>query len=124
MQQRKTAATHPGSVSYAEMGAVTRLIFQRATVLRLNGTRWRVLAAVVALTATFSKYYDSTFVARIAQMADLDRTDRTLKVTKKTLRYLASVGLIVYEPAERDGQRTLIGLPERLSNSVSHGGRS
>jgi hypothetical protein len=94
------------------VGEVTRDVLERAarSLPRLNGTQWRVLSAVVGLTATYSKLLDSTYVAKIAELADLDAKDLTLKNTKRSLKMLVERGLIEYDPANKHGERTLIGL--------------
>jgi hypothetical protein len=100
-----------------------RLIFQRATALRVNGTQWRVLTAVLALTATYSKQFDETYVARIAELADLDHDDPSLKRTKRALKVLSQQNLIIYRPAVRHGQGTVIGLPPKEKLSLAGGSR-
>ena len=81
-----------------------------ATTLQLNGTDWKVLATVLSLTATWSKFYDRTYSAIVAEKAHLDP-----KRARKTLRKLASLGLITYEPAKRNGEMSLIGFPTKLT---------
>jgi hypothetical protein len=99
-----------GSISYKQAGAITRLTNSRARHARLNGTNWRVLTAITDLTASYSKPFDRTYVALIAEMAGLDRTDPNLKRTKRSLKTLASLGLITYEPGRRNHQPSLFGL--------------
>lgn len=99
-----------GSIAYKEAGAATRLAFQRATRLRIKQSEWRVLAAVIGLTLSRSKYYDRTYVAQIAEHAGLDRTDHTLKCTKKALKSLRELRIISYDPATKHGEMTVVGV--------------
>jgi phage replication O-like protein O len=108
-----------GSITYKLAGAMTRLVLSRAITARLNGTEWRVLAAVITLTGTYSKPYDRTYVAQIAELAQLDKTDPALKRTKRTLRSLARRNLITYDPSQRDGQKSLIGLGDPALGSAT-----
>jgi hypothetical protein len=99
-----------GSLRYRDAGLHLRQVIARATRARLNGTQWRVLGAVVSSTLSYSKRYDRTFVARIAEMADLDRKDPRSTETRRALRHLAKTELISYEPGRKDGAKTLIGI--------------
>jgi hypothetical protein len=99
-----------GSVPFAEVGRTLRVVLGGATAARLSGTHWRVLAAVVTLTASYSKTTDRTYVAKIADLAELDATDPKLKRTKRALKHLASKGLIRYEPARKHGDQTTISI--------------
>jgi RIO-like serine/threonine protein kinase len=104
-----------GTVSYKEAGAALRAVVAAATRLGITRTEWRVLAAVLVATTSYSKHYDSTYVAAIADLAQLDQKDHTKKRTKRALKRLAELRLITYEPAEKHGQRTLIGLPSWIA---------
>lgn len=68
---------------------------------------------VIELTATWSKLFDRTYTAAIAEKAGIDRADHTNKQTKGALRALAEKGLIYYDPATAHGQMSLVGLALR-----------
>lgn len=107
--ERTPARIEAATLGYKEAGALLRLATSRGTRDRINGTEWRVLCAVMALTVSRSKAYDRVYVAQIAEMADLDRRDPTLKRTKRALKRLAALRILVYEPARRDRERSLVG---------------
>ena len=103
-----------GSTPYMEAGAALRRSAERAAKKknpRLNGSDHRVLLVVHSQTASYSKLSDFTSVAQIAKLADLDHRDPQFKETKKSLKKLHEAGAIVWQPARKHGQRSLVSLP-------------
>jgi hypothetical protein len=115
--------TKAGSINYREAGQHLRLILARATRARLNGSQWRVLAAVMSLTVSYSKAYDRTYVARIAELAELDRKDPRWTETRRALKHLAQAGVISYDPAARNRMKSLVGVPPSYSLESIVGGQ-
>lgn len=81
----------------------------------LRPRTWRVLAAVLSLTSTWTRLEDHVPHGQIAQAAGLDKpSDR--RAVARELRELADRGLIVYRPGtSRPGEprtSSVVGLPQ------------
>lgn len=108
--------------SYVEVGAATRALITAATSADppLGKGEWRVVAAVIHATSTWSRFHDRILLSDLGAIAHLGK-DRL----GKNLKSLASRGLIVYEPGRGyrgGGTASLVGLP-CLPNDSATGGR-
>jgi hypothetical protein len=108
-------------VTYVEAGAAMRLAFERASTVgeargksRLNGSDWRVLAAVVALTASYSKLEDTVYTGIVARMAGFrgPNEDTNARRARRILKKLASLGIIEYEPSRKLREPSIVRLPK------------
>lgn len=102
--QTAAAGSSRFRVPYAVAGAAGRDVLQLAASLsgsdRLNATEWRVLAAVVAHTALFSRLEDKLAHRTIAEWIGLELTAANGRRVKRALRRLADLGLVSYRPGE------------------------
>lgn len=100
-------------VSYRDAGAATRQALQRAANAspRLNGTDYRTLGAVLALTTTYSKLEAETYLAGISSLACLNVEDR--RRVAKSLKVLRGHGIIEYSPRMHRAKDvwTVVGIP-------------
>jgi hypothetical protein len=83
-----------------------RVSMAMATDAKLNGTEWRVYAAVLTLTGTWSKLSDYCYTEQVAALANVPP-----KKTREILGKLGRLRIIVYRPARGRHRRSLIGLP-------------
>lgn len=92
--------------SYARVGAAIRLAHERAVAAGdLTGRDWKVLSAVIALVASWSRLRDRIAVCQISQAAGVDERN-----TKRALARLRDRGIITRgESAGRRAAET--GLP-------------
>lgn len=86
-----------------------RCAFARASQVRLVQSEWRVLAAVVALTASWSKLEDEAFVAQIAATAKVGQS-----TCRRALKRLNELGIIAYSGRRGPGQKPLVSLSVQL----------
>jgi hypothetical protein len=102
-----------------------RLAIQRANTFsllpkghpdRVTERDLRVLHGVLFLTASYSKLTDRTFVNQIAHAAGVPDPDNT----RKSLRKLARLGVIVWKPGRGAGKSSLVGLPASEESRVAH----
>jgi len=95
-----------GRCSYVEVGAAVRQAHERAAAATgLTGRDWRVLSAIVALVASYSRLVDRLTAAQVADAAGCDPRD-----ARKSLARLRDLGIIVRE--ESRGRRPAVtGLP-------------
>lgn len=99
----------------------TRDVLNRAACSEepLRPREWRVLAAVIQLTSTWTKLTDSVYVAIVAAAAGFDpdsKDDR--KVVGQELRSLSERGLIMYRPARGRGSRSMVGIPVPVADVI------
>lgn len=95
----------PGRVAYAIAGTAGRKALAEAARLELTGGQWKVLAAVLSLTALYSKLEDPTTEQEIADFAHLG-----VRHTRRVLEQLHTLGLITWAPRRGVG-RSIVGLP-------------
>jgi len=89
----------------------------------LSGTDWRVLAAIVRETAAQSKFADETYYVRLAMWANITGEPKTVHGrVRDSLVRLAAHGVIGYEPARRNGQRSKFWLPRPESTTPEEPG--
>jgi hypothetical protein len=102
----KCGSTLRGRSSYAETGAAIRQAQQRAvTAGDLTGRDWKVLTAVFALVASYSRLTDRLTVSQLAAAAGVDE-----RSTKRSLARLRDRGVITR--TESRGRRPAeTGLP-------------
>ena len=100
---------------YVECCAAARQAFERAAehrpskrAARLTLEHYRVLTAVVSMTALWSKLSDSAYTEEVAELAGLH-----VKNAQQRLRELNQLGIIVYRGARGRGKRSFIALPEK-----------
>jgi hypothetical protein len=105
---------------YADVGRALRLAIETATAAKppLNGSDCRVLLAVIHLTASQSKLADRCYNARVAKLAGMGPD---VKRVARSLRKLADLGVIDYQPSERHGQRSRYALPSAMPPTVAGG---
>ncbi len=110
--------------SYRDVGESTRAVLQAAATAEppLRPREWRVLSAVLQVTATWSRLQDRVTHEQLAPLCGLDKpTDR--RDLARELRSLATRGLIVYEPGvSLPGERrrpSTVGLPPVEIHQVS-----
>lgn len=89
-------------------GAAQRAASARANQLadQLTGRDHRVLGAVYALTTTYSKLTEFVYTAKVAELAGIDRSD-----AGRSIRKLATLGIIVWVPGRGRRSKSLIGVP-------------
>lgn len=95
-----------GRVRYSEAGRTARSVLWRAQELRISGVAFRVLVAVVQLTATFSKVRDKVYLQEVASVAYATdpAEDWQVKKVREHLKVLEGHGLIRRSPPT-DGRR-------------------
>lgn len=83
-------------VSFVEAATAARDVLRRAAGESLGPRQYRVLCAVVALTALYSKLHDRVYLAQVAAFAFgvTEAEDWMLKKTRETLLELAELGLV------------------------------
>jgi hypothetical protein len=86
-----------------------RRALQRAAVNDLTRADWRVLGAVLTLTASYSRTVDFVFVADVARLAGL-KTERS---ASRSIGRLIRFGVIEWEPGRGRGQPSLLSLPPK-----------
>src|SRR5215204_5536969 len=86
--------TEAGSLDPREVGERFRLSFQRLAAADFPAYYWRVAGAAWALTFSFQKAWDSTYVQVIAKTARIHRNRAS-----EALRDLAEIDVIQWEPS-------------------------
>jgi hypothetical protein len=113
--------------SYVEVGAAIRQAAKRAVDARCNLTQHRVLAAVIALVASYSRLTDRVSLRQLAEFAGMGGKRPELEVAR-ALAALADAGAVVYEPGiGKTPSRVGLPFPEEGAAtllSISRGGRS
>ncbi|HEY3123359.1 MAG TPA: hypothetical protein VGK70_04780 [Thermoanaerobaculia bacterium] len=102
-----------GRVAYATAGEATRSAYAAAARLNLTSGQWQVLAAVVRLTASYSKLQSPTTEEEIAGFARLG-----VRQTRRILEQLHELGLIIWQPRRGIGI-SMVGLPAPPSTMSS-----
>jgi phage replication O-like protein O len=104
--------THAERDEYAVVGRAHRAALERAAALdpRLKGREWATLAAVLGLTAAYSRLSDRVYADDVARLAGLN--ERTVRQALKTL---SERGVIVWRPrrgvsARGQGTRSLLSI--------------
>lgn len=89
-----------GRVDYAEAASAGRAVLFAANRMALNDRQHRVLSAVIALTALYSRVEDRVYLAQIAAFAHgvEDAPTWMLKRTREALVELGKRGLVVTLP--------------------------
>lgn len=92
---------------YVLVGVVERQALERALEARgrMTGRRWRVFAAVLALTTTYAKLYEYVHADGIATLAGIAANH-----CYEELDALASLGLVVWRKESGHRGRRLLGL--------------
>lgn len=105
------------------VGQVTRAVIDAGTQARLSSTEMRVLMGVIYFTVSYGRSNDRVTTSRLATQAGVnpDGSERTrMRETGRALRALREKQLVVYEPSQRHGLASLIGIPPALIETVSH----
>lgn len=87
-------------VAYLEAGAAMRQALERAVVMAeyLKPRDWRVLLAVINLTASYSKISDETSVGQVSELSGVSESRAA-----ESLRRLDAAGVIVWKPTRTRG---------------------
>jgi hypothetical protein len=93
-------------VPYRLACAATRQAHQRARDAGLSFGEWRVLAAVLDKTTSYSKLADEVARGELARWADLS-ADRTAKALAK----LSSLGIVFYRAGLGAGNLSVVAVP-------------
>jgi hypothetical protein len=86
-----------------------RRALQRAAVNDLTRSDWRVLGAVLTLTASYSRTVDFVYVADVGRLAGLTN-DRNVRAS---ISRLAAFGVIEWEAGRGRSQPSLLSLPPK-----------
>jgi hypothetical protein len=100
---------------FVECAKALRAALDKAIAAKLGGALWRVLAAVIELTVTWSKLEDEVYLAQIARIAGMHDGEGNarpgdVKRVAHSLKQLRDAGIITYVPSRRHGQKSRIGL--------------
>jgi hypothetical protein len=104
-----TAVPGPGRVPYRVAGKAGRQALTAAAGLGLTNGQWKVLAAVVSLTALYSKLEDPAEEQEIADLARLG-----VRQTRRVLSQLHTLELITWKPRRGRGRSTVELPPPRM----------
>lgn len=93
--------------SYVEAAQAHRAALARAVAVADQLTRscWRVLAAVFALTASYSRVWDYVYVGQIADTAGVSR-----RTASRSLGRLHRLRVITWRPSKSTRQRSFLSL--------------
>lgn len=99
--------TPPHRVAYEVAGRALRQAMNRAIEARLTLAEHRVLLAVLALTGTYSKLADETYVSVIADIAEVSE-----RHCRRVMDRLADLGIIGWDPRRGQSVRSRVWLPQ------------
>jgi hypothetical protein len=117
--------TKQGSIPYKDAGRRMRLSLDRLRDATHDGrpfppVAWKVAMAAWALTASWSKAWDETYVAAIADMAGTSRQNASTWLPR-----LNDAGVLKWRPTKWNRASSLVGLPdEDMSRNEDMSGAS
>jgi hypothetical protein len=91
---------------YRDVGEATRRAIERALAARLTPRQWRVFAAALTVTTTYSRLGDRIYVAQLAELARIPGDDETYRHTRRALRELDERGVIDWQGQRGRGRRS------------------
>lgn len=111
------AAYKAGKVDFRAVGQIQRASLERLRDSDLEPVCWRVWAAVVSMTATYSKLLDRTSLNSVADVAGVQRQGgrhrsaarESALAVAKALTKLAEARVIVYDPPPKKSGRPASG---------------